>query len=81
MLRRRLLQSPHASPLIPEPHLSGSLAWRKNSCCTSLVIASSAILLFAIGRSVGLIGHAIEQQYQLDEAIHPRARYTGPPPG
>lgn len=32
--------------------------------------------LFAIGRSVGWIGHAIEQ-YQLDRLIRPRARYIG----
>jgi citrate synthase len=39
----------------------------------------SALALFALGRIVGWIGHAIEQ-YQLDQLIRPRARYHGPPP-
>ncbi len=38
----------------------------------------SALALFALGRIVGWVGHAIEQ-YQLDQPIRPRARYTGPP--
>lgn len=36
-----------------------------------------ALTLFAIGRSIGWIGHAIEQ-YALDEIIRPRATYVGP---
>ena len=36
----------------------------------------SAISLFALGRTIGWIGHAIEQ-YQLDSLIRPRARYIG----
>jgi citrate synthase len=39
----------------------------------------AALALFAIGRSIGWIGHAIEQ-YQQDRIIRPRARYTGEPP-
>lgn len=39
----------------------------------------AALALFALGRTIGWIGHAIEQ-YQLDQLIRPRARYTGPPP-
>jgi citrate synthase len=38
--------------------------------------AGSAITLFALGRSIGWIGHAIEE-YQADRMIRPRARYTG----
>ena len=38
------------------------------------------LLLFALGRTVGWIGHAIEQ-YAAGELIRPRARYTGPLPG
>jgi len=34
------------------------------------------ITLFALGRSIGWIGHAIEQ-YEQDRMIRPRARYTG----
>jgi citrate synthase len=40
----------------------------------------AALALFAIGRTIGWIGHAIEQ-YQTDQLIRPRARYTGPAPG
>jgi citrate synthase len=39
----------------------------------------AALALFALGRTVGWIGHAIEQ-YDLDQLIRPRARYTGPMP-
>lgn len=38
-----------------------------------------AIALFAIGRTVGWIGHAIEQ-YASDSLIRPRARYVGEQP-
>jgi citrate synthase len=40
---------------------------------------SDALALFAIGRTIGWIGHAIEQ-YPLDRLIRPRARYTGAQP-
>lgn len=39
----------------------------------------SSSALFALGRTVGWIGHAIEQ-YELKPIIRPRARYTGPLP-
>lgn len=38
-----------------------------------------AITLFALGRTIGWIGHAIEQ-YQLDRIIRPRAQYIGKQP-
>jgi citrate synthase len=37
------------------------------------------LVLFALGRTIGWIGHAIEQ-YGSGKLIRPRARYTGPPP-
>jgi citrate synthase len=40
----------------------------------------SGLTLFAIGRTIGWIGHAIEQ-YALDRIIRPRARYIGRAPG
>ncbi|MCA9961831.1 MAG: hypothetical protein KC443_22480, partial [Anaerolineales bacterium] len=39
----------------------------------------AALTLFALGRTVGWVGHALEQ-YQLDQIIRPRARYVGAPP-
>ena len=39
----------------------------------------AALTLFALGRTIGWIGHAIEE-YQADTLIRPRARYTGTPP-
>ena len=39
----------------------------------------AALTLFAIGRTIGWIGHAIEQ-YGTGRLIRPRASYTGPPP-
>jgi citrate synthase len=37
------------------------------------------LMLFAIGRSIGWIGHALEQ-YATGQLIRPRARYIGPAP-
>ena len=46
----------------------------------ALALPSGAALgLFALGRAVGWIGHAIEQ-YESDQLIRPRARYVGRPP-
>lgn len=39
----------------------------------------ASMALFALGRTVGWVGHAIEH-YQLDRIIRPRARYVGEPP-
>lgn len=39
----------------------------------------AALALFAIGRSIGWIGHAIEQ-YAIDDIIRPRAKYVGDVP-
>ena len=41
--------------------------------------AGGALALFALSRTVGCIGHTIEQ-YQSDRMIRPRARYTGEHP-
>ena len=41
--------------------------------------AQAPVLLFALGRTVGWIAHAIEE-YATNQLIRPRARYTGPPP-
>lgn len=39
----------------------------------------SALALFALGRTVGWIGHTLEQ-YQSEQLIRPRATYSGLPP-
>lgn len=39
----------------------------------------AALALFALGRTVGWIGHAIEQ-YEADRIVRPRARYVGEHP-
>lgn len=41
--------------------------------------AGGALALFALGRTIGWLGHAIEQ-YQTDQLIRPRARYVGQQP-
>jgi citrate synthase len=38
--------------------------------------AGSPLVLFAIGRTIGWIGHAIEQ-YATDQLVRPRAKYVG----
>ena len=41
--------------------------------------SGAALALFALGRTVGWVGHAIEQ-YETDRIIRPRARYVGEQP-
>jgi citrate synthase len=41
--------------------------------------AGSPLMLFAIGRTIGWIGHAIEQ-YATDQLVRPRAKYVGVAP-
>jgi citrate synthase len=41
--------------------------------------SGAPLLIFALGRIAGWIGHIIEQ-YQADHLIRPRARYSGPQP-
>ncbi|HEX2916047.1 MAG TPA: citrate synthase family protein [Chloroflexia bacterium] len=40
--------------------------------------SNGAIALFALGRTIGWIGHSIEQ-YQSNDVLRPRAIYSGPP--
>jgi citrate synthase len=41
--------------------------------------AGSAVTIFALARTIGWIGHAMEQ-YRIDSMIRPRARYVGAAP-
>ena len=60
-----------------QPNLDFALA----SVSRVLRLPSGApLMLFAIGRTIGWIGHAIEQ-YAANQLIRPRARYTGVQPG
>jgi len=43
------------------------------------VPSESALTIFALGRTIGWIGHAIEQ-YAMNELIRPRAKYVGVTP-
>ena len=42
--------------------------------------AGSPLTIFAIGRTIGWIGHALEQ-YATGQLIRPRAKYVGVVPG
>jgi citrate synthase len=58
-----------------QPNLDFALA----AVCRVLKLPSgSPLVLFAIGRSIGWIGHAIEQ-YANGQLIRPRAKYVGVP--
>ena len=56
---------------------STSASPRSRAC--SSCRRGAPLMLFAIGRSVGWIGHAIEQ-YATGQLIRPRAKYVGVPP-
>lgn len=61
------------SVLHKQPNIDFALA----ALCSALELPSgTAIALFALGRTIGWIGHAIEE-YQVDQLIRPRAHYIG----
>jgi citrate synthase len=61
------------SASLEPPNIDFALA----TLCSALELPSgSAIMLFALGRTIGWLGHAMEQ-YQADQLIRPRAHYTG----
>jgi citrate synthase len=58
------------------PNLDFGLAAVTRTC---RLPARAPLLLFALGRTIGWIAHAIEE-YASGQLIRPRARYTGPAP-
>lgn len=56
-----------------EPNIDFALAALTRALCLP---PGSALTLFAIGRTIGWIGHAIEQ-YTTGQLIRPRAKYVG----
>ncbi len=61
------------SVLHEQPNIDFALA---TLCFVLELPPGTAITLFALGRTIGWIGHAIEE-YQADQLIRPRAHYTG----
>ena len=56
-----------------------SVDWALVACATALELPrGAAVGLFALGRAVGWIAHALEQR-QEGFLLRPRARYVGPP--
>jgi citrate synthase len=62
-----------SSVLHLEPNLDFGLCAVRNAL---ELPPGSALTLFALGRTIGWIAHAIEE-YQTDLLIRPRARYVG----
>jgi len=59
------------------PNLDFGLAAVTRTC---VLPREAPLLLFALGRTIGWMAHAIEE-YASGQLIRPRARYTGPAPG
>lgn len=82
-----LLESVRDRVAVSVMHSAEELIGEKPTIDFALVVLSremklprgSALTLFALGRTIGWIGHAIEQ-YARDEIIRPRARYAGVSP-
>ena len=53
--------------------------WPRRSHAPTGLPEQAPVLLFALGRTIGWIAHAIEE-YASGQLIRPRARYTGPMP-
>jgi citrate synthase len=64
------------SMLHQEPNLDFGLAAITRAC---ELPAHAPLILFALGRTIGWIAHAMEE-YASGALIRPRARYVGPPP-
>ena len=84
MLRERYAASAELRLIVKVEAAAGALIREKPNVDFALAAvarvlglpAGSPLMLFAIGRTIGWIGHAIEQ-YQTDHLIRPRAKYVG----
>jgi citrate synthase len=74
--RARALRKAGAGLLHESPNLDFGLAALARAY---RLPATAPLILFALGRTVGWIAHALEQ-YAAGVLIRPRARYTGPAP-
>jgi citrate synthase len=71
-----VLAASATAALSEQPNVDFGLA----TLCAALSLPpGTALALFALGRAIGWIAHAIEE-YQTDRMIRPRAHYTGPMP-
>ena len=71
-LAQALTAAAHAAAFAP-PNIDFALA----TLCGALELPpGTALMLFALGRTIGWLGHAIEE-YRADQLIRPRAHYTG----
>jgi citrate synthase len=72
VLARALIEAAQSAAFAP-PNIDFALA----TLCSVLELPSgTAILLFALGRTIGWLAHAREE-YQADQLIRPRAHYIG----
>jgi citrate synthase len=87
MLRDRYPTSPEMAYVDAVARAAASLVREKPTVDFALAAVArvlrlprgAPLMLFAIGRTIGWIGHAIEQ-YATGQLIRPRARYVGAPP-
>jgi citrate synthase len=87
MLRERYAKSPELRLVVAFETTASALIREKPNLDFSLAAVArvlglpdgSPLMVFAIGRTIGWIGHAIEQ-YARDQLIRPRAKYVGVPP-
>jgi citrate synthase len=87
MLAKRFAKSPEVVFARSVARAGEELTGEKPTIDFALVVLArvlkldrgAPLTLFALGRSIGWIGHAIEQ-YAKDEMIRPRARYVGEGP-
>ena len=87
LLRERYPRSPELAFALEAARAAASVLQEKPTIDFALAAvarvlrlpAGSPLTLFALGRTIGWIGHAIEQ-YTTDQIIRPRAKYVGPAP-